>query len=157
MINITNELKEKIDSLSIFDKHSIYMEYYIPNITYNKDFDILFKNFKVDSTGKIQHISFWNFGYSDRLNLRIKGIKNPKDLDLKNVYICYNDIYCNGKFVPPIRIMTFEDFIKEENYKVQDLGKDWAINGFAQRYITHISGIYSYIHKKPELIGYKYN
>ena len=110
-------IESSIKSLSFDDKLNIYMKYSINLLALKHNFNIVDKSCGIDY--KI-------------------GRRNP-DTEFNNIALYYH--------WKDISIMSFEEFISDNNYKVIDLGVKWKEQGYAQRHFVQLSGIYDYVEK----------
>lgn len=76
-------------------------------------------------------------------------------IDKLKIYMDYfiNYLYFkHGKKFEYLNPPIFEDFCKESNYEVIDMGENWKGNLYGERYHIKLYGIYRWLYIHSELI-----
>jgi hypothetical protein len=111
-----NDIFKLVSGLTKIEKLSIYMDWYIDELVHNNRLTI--QRNGLAFIGKI---------YADKEQI----------LPILDCTI--------GYLSKKRYIHSFDEFIDERNYKIIDIGEDWKAQGWAERKLTQLHGIYYFI------------
>lgn len=117
-----------VSKLDIFQKLMVYYHYRVQMTALKYDYLLLDKT----PINKINSTLPYNHGYG------------KPDKEVHNIAFFF--LWKN------MNIMSFEEFVSDDNIRVINHGKEWEARGFAQEIQTDYFGIYEWVWKFPESI-----